>query len=225
MKLKLFFVVAILSLLEISTAFAQTDIVKKLDFLIKNNTYVENSNADKQIALEACAEPSMNEFVQKNAEKTTGESRHTINKPVTDTPLEKQPLKKQNEIKLSGQGKTEKKDWEKFVQEVCKTLPFVASALSKGCLKDITETDIIFEVSTKPGDALRIESRIKELRDISYQFFGRELSIKIIRPSAPDGEKTEKNPAQRRSEILSHPLVAEALKIFNGNIVQINSTI
>ncbi len=121
------------------------------------------------------------------------------------------------------------KNWDNFVKEVRKDFPFVAVVLSKVRLKEITETGMVIEGILRPKDLSRIESRMEELKQAAENFFKRKLTIKIlnqapqVKSSEPTGTKKEKTPAQVRKEILSHPLVAEAIKMFNGSIVDIKT--
>ena len=105
----------------------------------------------------------------------------------------------------------------------------MAVVLSKVKLKEITETGMVIEGRLRPKDLSRIESRMEELKQAAENFFKRKLTIKIlnqapqVKPSEPTGTKKEKTPAQARKKILSHPLVAEAIKMFNGSIVDIKT--
>ncbi len=121
------------------------------------------------------------------------------------------------------------KNWDNFIKEVRKDFPFVAVALSKARLKEITETEMVIEGSLRQKDLTRIQSRTEELKQAAESFFNKKLSIKILNPpspvklSEPADTKKEETPAQARKKILNHPLVAEAIKMFNGSVVDIKT--
>ncbi len=142
---------------------------------------------------------------------------------------EKQTVKQDHVSEAENKNSYGEKNWDNFVNEVRKDFPFVAVVLSKVRLKEITETEMVIEGRLKPKDLSRIESRMEELKQAAKQIFKKTLTIKIlnpapqVKPSEPEDTKREKTPAQARKKILNHPLVAEAIKMFNGSIVDIKT--
>ncbi len=192
----------LLNLLQIRKGIDIDDIIAQLNLLVKNNAADKNFNINKQT-------------VQEQSEKY----------PYTG----KQTVKKDDVSGVENQDSNREKDWDHFVNEVRKDFPFVAAILSKVKLKEITETGMIIEGRLKPKDLSRLNSRMEELKQAAENFFKRKLAIKIrnqappVKSSEPAGTKKEKTPAQARKKILSHPLVAEAIKMFNGSIVDIKT--
>ncbi len=133
--------------------------------------------------------------------------------------------------KLPQQLQADDEQFKKFSDEVKNTFPFISVALSRLKLEKITETHIILKGNLKSGDLSRIESRMKNLKQIIEKFFNRPLEIQVIntssseKPSLSAFNNKKKTPAQARKEILNHPLVAEAIKMFNGSIADIKTEI
>jgi hypothetical protein len=73
---------------------------------------------------------------------------------------------------------------------------------------------------------MRRKENIKTLEQISESFFGRRISVVIHAGVNMNGQpKREKIDAANRlkKELLHHPLVADAIEIFNGKLVDIKT--
>jgi DNA polymerase-3 subunit gamma/tau len=113
-------------------------------------------------------------------------------------------------------------DWNAFLKTVSNSLPFVSAILSKGRLQNISDTDIVIELNGKAFERSRIESKRAELESICHDFYGRKLKVQIIGNCTPQESGNQgKSPAKLRQEVLSHPLVADAIKLFSGTVVDV----
>ena len=98
----------------------------------------------------------------------------------------------------------------------------MSAILSKGRLQNISDTDIVIEFNGKTYERSRIESKRAELESICHDFYGRKLKVQIIgNCTSQESGKQGKSPAKLRQEVLSHPLVADAIKLFSGTVVDV----
>ena len=74
---------------------------------------------------------------------------------------------------------------------------------------------------------MRRKENIKNLERIAQSFFGRQMSVVIHAGINKNGHpKREKIKTANRlkKDLLHHPLVAEAIEIFNGKLVDIKTS-
>jgi DNA polymerase-3 subunit gamma/tau len=112
--------------------------------------------------------------------------------------------------------------WDPFLNALADSLPFASAILSKGRLQKISNSDIVVELNGTAFDRGRIESKRMEIESVCQDFFGKPLHLTLIGDCAPkEYGNDEKSPARLRQEILNHPLVADAIKRFNGTVVDV----
>ncbi|ACN14756.1 DnaX [Desulforapulum autotrophicum HRM2] len=112
--------------------------------------------------------------------------------------------------------------WNPFLKALADSLPFASAILSKGRLQKISNTDIVVELNGTAFDRGRIESKRGEIETVCHDYFGKPLHLTLIGDCAPkEYGNDEKSPAKLRQEILNHPLVADAIKRFNGTVVDV----
>jgi DNA polymerase-3 subunit gamma/tau len=72
---------------------------------------------------------------------------------------------------------------------------------------------------------LRDEKSMDAIRKISSQFFGRKMNIKIEQVQGATFQENQLKENDRtsrlRKEALSHPIVTEALEVFQGKVVDV----
>ena len=119
--------------------------------------------------------------------------------------------------------KTSEKSWPGFLKFLGRDLPFIAAILKKSHLEELTDTDLKVRLCGSAFDMQRTKTKMRELERLSMNFFEKKLTITILSPqeiknhASPGG----KSPAKLKQEALAHPLVAEAIKVFNGSVVDI----
>ncbi|RLC20130.1 MAG: DNA polymerase III subunit gamma/tau, partial [Deltaproteobacteria bacterium] len=114
-----------------------------------------------------------------------------------------------------------KKTWEDFLKKIENTLPFMFALLSKGSAKEKGDGEIIVELKNCSSfDKKRLESKSHELKSICKEFLKKLLTINIL---SPDNQLTQSNNKTKQTKAkqaaFTHPLVVEAQKIFNGEIL------
>jgi DNA polymerase-3 subunit gamma/tau len=142
------------------------------------------------------------------------------NLPRTNLPRPNLPNKDQPHTDLSPEDLSRK--WQPFLKTLADSLPSAFTILTKGRLQKISNTDIVVELNGKAYERGRIESKRSEIETLIKSFFGRPMKLTIVGECAPeDHDADEKSPAKKRQEILNHPLVADAIKRFNGSVVDV----
>ncbi len=120
------------------------------------------------------------------------------------------------------------KTWEGFLRVLNSTSPSLGAILSKGTFKDIRNCQICVMLSGNSRfDINRLQSKQKELEGLCQTYFGENHSLALIQeaeiatPSSPSPDDV--SPAKIKQEAVNHPLITEAVRIFNGQIVDIQS--
>ncbi|WP_300463358.1 DNA polymerase III subunit gamma/tau [Desulfobacula sp.] len=115
----------------------------------------------------------------------------------------------------------EKKTWQDFLNKIQQTLPFMFALLSKGIAKKNGSGEIIVELKDCSSfDRKRLKTKHKDLQTMCKEFLGKQLTINIISENNPlPQHHTTKNNIKDRQAAFNHPLVVEAQKIFDGEII------
>jgi DNA polymerase-3 subunit gamma/tau len=115
----------------------------------------------------------------------------------------------------------EKKTWQGFLNKIQQTLPFMFALLSKGITKENGSSEIIVELKNCSSfDKKRLKTKQQALQTICKEFLGQQLTINIVSENNPlPQHHTTKNNIKDRQAAFNHPLVVEAQKIFDGEII------
>jgi len=114
----------------------------------------------------------------------------------------------------------------KLISHIQKKMPAIAPSLKDAKIIDRTEEQITIEVNGSPFDYDRLQEKHDEFTTIVQDFFHQPVTVHFIQ-----GKKTEsalalqkkKNEQDLRikKEARNHPLVQEALRLFNGKILDV----
>ncbi|MCJ7772607.1 MAG: DNA polymerase III subunit gamma/tau [Desulfobacterales bacterium] len=115
--------------------------------------------------------------------------------------------------------------WEKVLGMISEKHPSLAVSLAQCALKKISDNMMEIEINGS-GYTLDMVKRDKSeaiLKKICSQYFGRELQIKF-KAGAIENKKNQKKKSkdnELKQEAFNHPLVADAIEIFDGKIVDV----
>ncbi|MBU1344435.1 MAG: DNA polymerase III subunit gamma/tau [Proteobacteria bacterium] len=131
----------------------------------------------------------------------------------------KQSRKPETQIKKSAS--CEEKTWQGFLNKIEQTLPFMFALLSKGLVKEQDHGDIHVELKDcSYFDKKRLESKMSELQNICREFLGKSLTIDIqAKKNKSTKNHSKKDEQKAKQTAFNHPLVVEAQKLFNGEII------
>jgi DNA polymerase-3 subunit gamma/tau len=123
--------------------------------------------------------------------------------------------------------KSEEETWNRLIDIVSEKHPSLAANLIKCRLKQLTGQSLEIEVNGN-GFNQNMISRDKNrvvIEKTCEDFFGKKMDLVITaRPSQIQGCQSNKNQASRlKQEALNHPLVSDAIEIFNGKVVDVKT--
>ena len=115
--------------------------------------------------------------------------------------------------------------WTRFVNHLSGDHPALAASLSKATLKSLDEDVLEIELDDNGFNLMMIQkSKNREILEaVSKQIFGKKRRVVVRTGGRGAQARSAKKKAseQHKHEALSHPLVTEALEIFNGKVVDV----
>ncbi len=117
--------------------------------------------------------------------------------------------------------------WKRLFDNISEKYPSLAANLAKCTLKNLTEQGLEIEVNGNDFNINMIQrnKNMAIIKKVCSNLFGKEMDIIIkAKTDRNDKKQREKNQASRlKQEALSHPLVADAIEIFNGKVVDVKN--
>lgn len=116
--------------------------------------------------------------------------------------------------------------WNKLLDIFSKNHPALAANLAKCSLKKLAKQNIEIEVHGN-GYSINMIKRDKNLaiiKEICSKFFGEKMNLTIKAKNKQNSKKKQQGENQNnnlKQKALSHPLVTEAIEIFNGKVVDV----
>ena len=116
--------------------------------------------------------------------------------------------------------------WNKLLDIFSKNHPALAANLAKCSLKQLNKQNIEIEVHGN-GYNINIIKRDKNvaiIKELCSKFFGEKMNLTIKAKNKQNSEKKQQGENQNnnlKQKALSHPLVTDAIEIFNGKVVDV----
>ncbi|MCK5837214.1 MAG: DNA polymerase III subunit gamma/tau, partial [Desulfobacula sp.] len=195
----------LLKLLQLNPGAQIDHIINRLDMLAKQLSSSPASSRDTFEPVQPFAETDS---------AVSGNVITAVREPVPTTGYHAGASIKQKEI-------PEKRTWQGFLNKIQQTLPFMFALLSKGIAKERGSDEIIVELKNCSSfDKKRLKTKQYDLETICKEFLSKQLTINIISENNPlPQHPTTKNNIKDRQAAFNHPLVVEARKIFDGEII------
>lgn len=115
--------------------------------------------------------------------------------------------------------------WHKINEIISERQPSLAANLSKAHLKRLTEQRLEIEVDGNGFvvDMIKRNKHLDIIKTVCRELFGKDMQIVITAKKIPSGEdqKQKSNDLDLKNNAISHSLVADAIEIFNGQIVDV----
>jgi len=222
---------AFIRLLQIRPALSFDTLIAKIDNLQKCISQSSSSSADtkaeysdkskikKFSTSESVARECKESEKQFEKMKTTPAPGLKQKEPVIDTvepPLKSQPL---------DSDKPPKELWDKILSDLSKAHPSLAACFTKSKLKKIKDDQIkiLFQTNQFNVNYAQRQDNQKVITTICKHYFGGRIRVALQPDVIQNGENkiSRKEIKQLKYEALNHPLVEDALKIFNGKIVDL----
>ena len=120
---------------------------------------------------------------------------------------------------------TPEKSWEKLLTIFIEKYPSLASNLKHSKIKKLSDNRLEIEVNGNDFNLnmVRKAKNIGIIKKVCSNFFGKDMDV-MMRTKKITGTKHQRKherTARLQQEALSHPLITDALEIFNGNIVEV----
>lgn len=205
------FEVVMIKLLNIRPALPIHDLIEKLDDLQKQfSSGRDLSLSETQKRFEAVVEPAVLSPLPERQEHT----------PPAEAGMPEPVLP-------ASHGGSD--PWPAILDVISERYPSLAPNLAHSKLVKLSENTLEIEVNGSDFNykRMRRKENIKNLERIAQSFFGRQMSVVIHAGINKNGHpKREKIKTANRlkKDLLHHPLVAEAIEIFNGKLVDIKTS-
>ena len=155
---------------------------------------------------------------------TANRSSQATSGPVTGTAESKETFVPYHKTPVDHDEVLENK-WEKLLSIFLEKHPSLATNLKNSKIKELTDNQLEIEVN---GNAFNInmvkkEKNIGIIKKVCRDFFGKEIDVIIRAKKITENKHHQKNGRKVRlkQEALSHPMVTDALEIFNGKIIDV----
>ena len=116
--------------------------------------------------------------------------------------------------------------WRQLYEIICQENPSLGASLTKCRLKKVSAETVEIEVLDN-GFTLNMLKREKNksiLKQIFTAYFGAEKAVELTTAAELDAQSPKKksqNEQRQKQKALSHPLVADAIEIFNGKLIDV----
>ncbi len=111
--------------------------------------------------------------------------------------------------------------WNKILDIFSKKHPSLAANLAKCSLKKITGQNLEIEVNGNGYNinTIKRDKNLAVIKEICSKFFGKKMNLIVKVENKPKRGGTQNNNLKQKA--LSHPLVTDAIEIFNGKAVDV----
>ena len=113
--------------------------------------------------------------------------------------------------------------WEKIVKKVSEKHGILGTMLAKSSLLNISDEQMEIECNDNGLQFKRISKNIDKIRKICLDIIGKSPEITLkVNENAQKRQKHKVDQISRlKQEALDHPIVAEAIEIFNGQVIDV----
>jgi DNA polymerase-3 subunit gamma/tau len=154
----------------------------------------------------------------------TNQSSHATSRPVTGTAESMETFTSSHKAQVDND-EILKNKWEKLLSVFLEKHPSLATNLKNSKIKRLTDNQLEIEVNGNDFNInmVRKEKNIGIIKKVCRDFFEKEIDVIIGTKKITENKHHQKNSRKIRlkQEALSHPMVTDALEIFNGKIVDV----
>ncbi|MCP3952457.1 MAG: DNA polymerase III subunit gamma/tau [Desulfobacterales bacterium] len=117
--------------------------------------------------------------------------------------------------------------WKQLLECIAREHPALGGTLASAKLLDVTVDRVTLEVSGNQFNINRLRKRENSARleRICSDFFHRPVTVEVQADVAGQKENASKKKLdnKRKQDVLSHPLIEDAIEIFQGEVVEVRS--
>jgi DNA polymerase-3 subunit gamma/tau len=161
-----------------------------------------------------------------NMESETHAPGPAARRPQSDAPADPEPLPPKTSAIEDDALEDLDATWNRLYEIIAQENPSLGASLSKCRIKQVTDAIIEIEVRAN-GFTLNMLQREKNkaaLKRVCTQYFGKEMDVVLSNhPETDEGEakKKSQNDNRLKKTALSHPLVADAIEIFDAKVIDV----
>jgi len=113
--------------------------------------------------------------------------------------------------------------WQELRRKICKQIPSMASPLSNCELTRLTDQEIFIKITDSQFNINLLNRKKDSLIKVCCDFFRKKMDLvmEIIINSENAPQKKINQSNSLKEGAVKHPLVADAIEIFNGNVVDV----
>ena len=215
--------VAVVKIMQIKPALPIEDLIEKIDNIQKrlsipeNNGVSDTENDRSQFDRPSPAAMKVRDEAPGRSENPSGGRAPKVS--------EQKPVETKHSV--SGFPENMEDGWRRLMDILSEKHPSIAPNLMHSRLIGIRDNVLEIEVNGSVFNLNRMKKRdsIHILKETASDFFGRRMDviIKAGKKMKNNNGRQEHEKANRlKREILSHPLVADAIEIFNGKLVDVD---
>ncbi len=230
---RLAFEVTIIKIIQIRPAVPIETLIKKLDLL--RNEFAENVSErstgydHRQFKISGKANP----------DKDCKKSGSIPETPLADNTVTRDTKKELSDnSKYLSEDKKKKREkaespeirstdlkqlWQELRSKICRQIPSMASPLSNCELTRLTDQKIFIKITASKFNINLVNRKKDTLIKVCCDFFRKKMDL--VMETIINSENNHKNKINQsnslKEEAVRHPLVADAIEIFNGNVVDV----
>jgi DNA polymerase-3 subunit gamma/tau len=217
----------LLKLLQINPGAQIDEIIHKLDILA-NQIGSSQAGSIKAKSNQMVSAPSSPQKAFKPAQRSDPNEYTTKKTPVqaVKEPMPASGYQAGESPSLEQNKQSPARTWKDFLNKIEQTHPFMFVLFSKANVIEPSSDDIVVELQNGSSfDKARIEKQKGELQKMCMDFLGKRLAVNLIHtdPKINQTHKNQtnkkKNELKARQAAFNHPLVVEAQKMFDGEII------
>lgn len=119
--------------------------------------------------------------------------------------------------------------WQELLQIIARKYPSIAPNLAHSKLRKLTHAGLEIEVNGSLFNYNRVSKKdsLYMIRGAVESFFGKDLNVAVKAGKTVDNTQKQRKQDQAnqlKQDLLRHPLVADAIEIFNGRLVDVKIT-
>lgn len=213
---KLTLEMAFIRIFQVQPALSIDTLIEKLDALGKGILGTDKGNDNNHVRPVPYSE---RENAQGMIRESTGQNSPAQTSSAQILPAESPPATTFNN------NESIDKTWERLLDILSEKHPSLAACLTESSLNNLNAQSMEIEVKGNSFNCSMIqrEKNMAILKKICSDFFGKSMAITINAQPAGDNRKKQKvdQAGRLKHEAINHPLVADAVEIFNGKVIDV----
>lgn len=113
--------------------------------------------------------------------------------------------------------------WNRLVAAVGNKHPSLTPNLAKSRLKSLSDQTLVMEIVGNGFNEKMIKKNLQSIQKIYQDLFGTRINIvlDVIPDKTEDRQKQKRQDTRKKQKALNHPLVTDAIEVFNGKLVDV----